>query len=384
MDAYPGVGMSDQETTKDDGERINLERYRIRLGFWQAVWGTLISGGVAVAIPAAVDAYKVRLEITLKDREIQQKSQESHQSYISNFLNTALNQDIELRLRFAEYFSFVSDERNRSSWSSFYTAIKQRRDSVRTEINTKENSLLALQIRTNRTMEEEVRKAFLEREIAWNYAEIGYVRQNSNVTAPSLSRQPSIEPADVIPENEELFRLSIIKDDHVHMVTQAVAHIVANKPRYDRVSEATDVPWYLIGILHRLEAGGNFERHFHNRDPLTDRTIAAPAGRPTEGQPPFTWEDSAIDALRQKNVHNSKDMFLSPGGILYILERYNGFGYRRFHAHVKSPYVWSGTQYYTTGTYLANGMWSDTTQVKQFGGAALLKQLVTLNHISFR
>ena len=97
---------------------LNLERYRARLGFWQAVWGTLITGGVAVAIPAGIEAYKAYLdihktkgEVRLKDKEIEGKILDTHQMYISNFLNTASNQDIELRLRFSEYFSFVSDEK---------------------------------------------------------------------------------------------------------------------------------------------------------------------------------------------------------------------------------------------------------------------------------
>src|SRR2546430_15828219 len=89
---------------------LELRWYQARLGFWQAIWGTLITGGVAVAIPAGVDAYKAGLEvqkakeeqklkekeIALKDKELEGKVLDSHQTYISNFLNTALNQDIEL------------------------------------------------------------------------------------------------------------------------------------------------------------------------------------------------------------------------------------------------------------------------------------------------
>jgi len=68
----------------------------------------LISGGIAVAVPAAVDAYKARIELQLKSKEIDGRILDSHRQYISNFLNTALDQDIELRIRFSEYFSFVS------------------------------------------------------------------------------------------------------------------------------------------------------------------------------------------------------------------------------------------------------------------------------------
>src|ERR1700745_3408459 len=124
---------------------ISLERYRMRLGFWQAIWGTLISGGVAVAIPAAVDAYKARLdlqkaqqEVELKQKEIESKAQDLHQTYISKFLDTALNQDIELRLRLSEYFSYVSEQESREQWRKYHEQLEKRRDAIRTSINQKE------------------------------------------------------------------------------------------------------------------------------------------------------------------------------------------------------------------------------------------------------
>jgi hypothetical protein len=71
-------------TTDPNPEPVvqSLERYRLRLGFWEAIWGTLISGGVAVAIPAAVDAYKSRLDLAIKQKEIESKAQDLHQTYI--------------------------------------------------------------------------------------------------------------------------------------------------------------------------------------------------------------------------------------------------------------------------------------------------------------
>ena len=45
-----------------------------------------------------------------------------------------------------------------------------------------------------------------------------------------------------------------------------------------------------------------FDAHFHNGDPLTDRTKRVPAGRPKEGDPPFTWEQSAEDAIRSTKL----------------------------------------------------------------------------------
>ena len=57
------------------------------------------------------------------------------------------------------------------------------------------------------------------------------------------------------------------------------------------------MPWYVVGLIHTMESSGNFAAHLHNGDPLSARTTHVPAGRPKAGAPPFTWEESATDAL---------------------------------------------------------------------------------------
>jgi lysozyme family protein len=132
--------------------------------------------------------------------------------------------------------------------------------------------------------------------------------------------------------------------------------IAANKARYAKVGKALGVPWYVVGIIHSLEAGGDFSRHLHNGDPLTARTTHVPAGRPPTGRPPFTWEQSAIDALRLRGMDRWKDWSIP--GTLYELEGYNGFGYRDYHPTVPSPYLWSFSNHYTRGKYVADGRFS--------------------------
>ena len=61
--------------------------------------------------------------------------------------------------------------------------------------------------------------------------------------------------------------------------------------------------------------------------------------------------------------------------LLYELEGYNGWGYRLFHAHVKSPYLWSFSNHYTSGKYVADGRWSDTAVSRQCGAALIIKRL---------
>ena len=57
------------------------------------------------------------------------------------------------------------------------------------------------------------------------------------------------------------------------------------------------------------------------------------------------------------------------------MERYNGWGYRRYHQQVLSPYLWSSASHYLRGKYVADGSWSDTAVSRQVGGAALIRRL---------
>ena len=62
------------------------------------------------------------------------------------------------------------------------------------------------------------------------------------------------------------------------------------------VGTPLDIPWWFVAVIHDLEASRNFNAHLHNGDPLTHRTVHVPKNRPP-GNPPFTFEESARDAL---------------------------------------------------------------------------------------
>lgn len=155
--------------------------------------------------------------------------------------------------------------------------------------------------------------------------------------------------------------------------------IISNKNRYVSVTNVTGVPWFMIGCIHSLECSSSFKLHLHNGDPLTDRTKNVPPGRPLKGKPPFSWEDSAIDALimkikggwPQKDFENIKnDDIIS---MLYLMELYNGMGYRHYHPEVKTPYLWAGSNNYTRGKYVADGEFDPNAKSGQIGAAILLK-----------
>jgi lysozyme family protein len=58
---------------------------------------------------------------------------------------------------------------------------------------------------------------------------------------------------------------------------------------------------------------------------------------------------------------------------LYLLERFNGKGY--INRNMPSPYLWSGTNQYVKGKYIADGVFSADAVSKQVGCATLMKYL---------
>ena len=170
-----------------------------------------------------------------------------------------------------------------------------------------------------------------------------------------------------------LYESCLIRPKRKAAVDQVVRRLASNRPRYEKVAKALKMPWYVVAVIHTLEAGGDFTRHLHNGDPLNARTTHVPAGRPKAGRPPFTWEASAIDALTYQGFGNWKDW--SVPGALYKLEGYNGWGYRDHHPGVKSPYLWSFSNHYTKGKYVTDGRFSPTAVSQQIGAAVLLKGL---------
>jgi lysozyme family protein len=181
-------------------------------------------------------------------------------------------------------------------------------------------------------------------------------------------------------EYERLYR-SIVYDESRFSEIDALADtLLEHRERYENVAETLGIPWYFVGVIHNMESSMRFDRHLHNGDPLNDRTIHVPAGRPKTGNPPFSWEESAIDALKLRRVDRVREWSL--GRTLYEIEGYNGWGYRLYHKHVLSPYLWSWSGHYCCGKYIYDGTWSDTAKSKQCGAAVLLRRLEERGEIS--
>jgi len=174
-------------------------------------------------------------------------------------------------------------------------------------------------------------------------------------------------------EYRELYDSCVINPSKAAIVNSLINRMLSNKSRYETVAGQLNIPWQFIGVIHNMESSMNFSFHLHNGDPLSGRTTHVPAGRPVNGTPPFTWEESAIDVLELRKIDQWNDWTIE--GTLYQMEGYNGWGYRLHHPSVLTPYLWSFSNHYIRGKYVADGTWSDTAVSTQCGGAVLLKMI---------
>lgn len=177
-------------------------------------------------------------------------------------------------------------------------------------------------------------------------------------------------------EYRQLWASCDVRPDRGRYVQTYVQLMRRNRMCYENVEVRTSVPWEVVGVIHLLEASGKFDRHLHNGDPLTARTVNHPAGRPAIGDPPFTWVESAEDALCHCPPYLGRwHEWQCIEGVLWRLECYNGLGYRKHHPTVLSPYLWAGSYHYSKGKYVADGKFSYDAVSKQVGAAVILKQL---------
>jgi lysozyme family protein len=182
-------------------------------------------------------------------------------------------------------------------------------------------------------------------------------------------------------EYRELYDRCTIKGKYQGAVERDLERAVKNRDRYASVEQRTNVPWYVIGAIHNLEASFNFAAHLHNGDDIRTKTHTEPKGLPKNWEPPKSskdWEESAYDALRHDGFAGSDDWSLAR--TLYLLEGYNGWGPRQAHG-IHTPYLWSFSEHYATGKYDFDGHWNASLTSDQCGAAVLIKALQSAGHI---
>ena len=173
----------------------------------------------------------------------------------------------------------------------------------------------------------------------------------------------------------ELWTKAHLKDDSLSKKKLMLysSKVIANIKRYQFTQKETGVPWQLVAAIHGLEASFNFDACLANGDPLNKVTTHVPKGR----GPFLTWEASAIDELQRH--HTDAIHAWSIPLCLQFAEKWNGLGVLNKHPGFYSAYLWSFTNIYTGGKYIADGVWDEKAVSKQVGVAALFLHLKQSN-----
>ncbi len=190
---------------------------------------------------------------------------------------------------------------------------------------------------------------------------------------------PTMPPLSEIEDDyRKLFATCQVRDQYKATVDDYVSRMLDNRQRYSKIYDEICVPWFFVGGIHALEASFNFRTHLHNGDSLSSRTTHVPAGQPKTWNPPNDWESSAIDALKAKKYDKETSWTLPE--ILYRWEKYNGVRSRVLH-NINTPYLWSFSQHYSKGKYVADNVWDSNAVSKQVGAAVILRRLVDLGKV---
>lgn len=161
------------------------------------------------------------------------------------------------------------------------------------------------------------------------------------------------------------------------LLNAVAGRLVAAKSRYETVAATTNVPWAVIAVIHQRESSQSWTSSLAQGDPWNRESIHVPKGR----GPFASWEEAAEDALRVCPPYASRNDDWSIGGALTLLEEYNGLGYAN--RGIPSPYVWSATDQYHSGKYIADGHFDPAAIDHQTGCAALLLRMIALDPTIF-
>ncbi len=169
-------------------------------------------------------------------------------------------------------------------------------------------------------------------------------------------------------EYARLWSTMVVRADKVSVLDRIAAKLIAGKPRYATVANKTGVPWVAIALIHQMESGQDWSANIAQGDPWNQVSTHVPRGRG-----PFTsWEAAAIDALSIDKLDQVKDWGIER--LCYELELYNGFGSRARGIH--TPYLWSYSNHYTRGKYIADHVWDADAVSGQAGAMPILIRMM--------
>lgn len=192
----------------------------------------------------------------------------------------------------------------------------------------------------------------------------------------------------IIAKNGALWEKAIIlpkrMDEVKHVATRLASPFA--KARYQLISNAvwgTPERWPIVAVIHERESGQDFNTQLGQGDPLGQVSRHVPRGmgpyfnRPNDPPGQDAFYRASVDALTNAPPFAAKWKDWSIGGILTLLESYNGYGYESHNEN--TPYDWGATDQEQRGKYTGDNQFNPNVWDTQIGCAALLKAMIIID-----
>lgn len=185
----------------------------------------------------------------------------------------------------------------------------------------------------------------------------------------------------LLAENTKRAANVVVKPAFARAAVKRAAAMLSHKADYQRIAANIElkhqrhVPWWSIPLVHERECirgVDNWTCNIAQGEPYNIKSRIIPHSGPFG-----SFDEAAMDALYVQAPRLAMWNNWSLGGVATINEMYNGLGYaKRGRA---SPYVWSGTNVYIKGKYVADKKYDPEKVDTQIGVIVMLKALMSLD-----
>lgn len=194
-------------------------------------------------------------------------------------------------------------------------------------------------------------------------------------TAPRETRNPTFTAGVYHKHAGQIEGTELSLDRYAWSVNRLQEIWAAHQARYEAVAAQVDLPAELIAALHFRESSGRFDTYLHQGDPLGKPAVNHPSNIPVF----HVWEDAAVHALSTRHKSGIQDDLditedtQDLAALATYAEHYNGLGYHN--RDRVSPYVYAGTDHYSSGKYVRDGVFDASAVDRQLGVLAMVQVL---------
>lgn len=155
-----------------------------------------------------------------------------------------------------------------------------------------------------------------------------------------------------------------------------------NIASYGLIAGPFKIKGQCIGILHHMEAGGDFSCHLANGDPLSSDTVHDPSGIMAkygpDKVPPYDFIEAGIAALKDYSDGWGAIHVVDVPTMLNFFCCYNGNGpwnHPDANGNPQLAYLFASSSEYVGGKFTLDGVWDAQAVSKQIGAAVIMKAL---------